>query len=176
MRFQGVLLVFCIGEKVVYKTNSVCCVEAIETPSFVSDKQKKYYKLRVLYSVGNEVIYVPVENEFAIRMAVTKEQAQKCFDTLKNIKVCQDSLKQPAAVAEHFQQLLTTCDINSSLIALKELLLREYNLENEGKCLRQTEQYYLAVAKKVVINELASVLELTVEETEEKIIKALELD
>ena len=34
---------FSIGEKVVYKTNAVCNVEAIETPVFVKEKNKKYY-------------------------------------------------------------------------------------------------------------------------------------
>ena len=67
---------FLIGEKVVYKANSICCVEAIESPSFVSDKQKKYYKLRVLYSIGNEVVYVPVENVSALRKVVTKQEAE----------------------------------------------------------------------------------------------------
>lgn len=164
---------FLIGEKVVYKANSICCVEAIESPSFVSDKQKKYYKLRVLYSIGNEVVYVPVENVSALRKVVTKQEAEKCFEFLKNIQICEAKVKQPAVIAEHFQTILKNGDMKSSLTVLKELLVRKNRLEKEGKNIKQIEQQYLTLVHKAVVNELSCVLEIKSEDVENRIMQTL---
>ena len=103
---------FSVGEKVVYKTNAVCNVESVETPVFVKDKEKKYYKLRYLFSNGNEVVYVPVDSDVGIRAVMSKEEAIKCFDVLRDVPAPNFEPRQPALIAAHFQELLADCKID----------------------------------------------------------------
>ncbi len=155
---------FSIGEKVVYKTNAVCNVEAVETPVFVKEKDRKYYKLRYLFSNGNEVVYVPVDSDVGIRAVMSEQEAWKCFDTLRDAKAPNFEPRQPALIAQHFQSMLSDCSIHGSLMVLKEILLREKNYNELGKKLRQAETHYFEIVEKAVSEELSIALDKEVEE------------
>lgn len=150
---------FSIGEKVVYKTNAVCTVETIETPSFVKETGKQYYKLRYLFSNGNEVVYVPVDSDVNIRGIMTQKEAKECFDVLKNKEAPEFQTRQPALIMSHFQQMLADGSVENTLMVLKEILVREKKCAEEGKKLRQVEEHYLAIVEKAVSEELSLVLE-----------------
>ncbi len=161
---KGEKILFSVGEKVVYKTNAVCNVEAIETPVFVKEKDKQYYKLRYLFSNGNEVVYVPVNSEVNVRAVMSKDDAEKCFDVLKNEEAPNFEPRQPALITSHFQSLLSDCSIHGSLMVLKEILLRERKYNELGKKLRQAENHYLAIVEKAVSEEFSVVLGKDVDE------------
>lgn len=161
---RGDDVLFSIGEKVVYKTNAVCNVEAVETPVFVKEKDKKYYKLRYLFSNGNEVVYVPVDSQVSIRAVMSKQEAEKCFDTLRNVQAPDFEPRQPALIAQHFQSMLSDCSIDGSLMVIKEILLREKRYTEAGKKLRQAENHYLGIVEKAVSEELAVALGKEVDE------------
>lgn len=161
---KGERILFSVGEKVVYKTNAVCNVESIETPVFVKEKDKKYYKLRYLFSNGNEVVYVPVDSAVTIRGVMSAEEAGNCFEVLKNEEAPSFEPRQPALIAQHFQSLLSDCSIHGSLMVLKEILLREKKYLELGKKLRQAEIHYLAIVEKAVSEELSVALGKEVED------------
>ena len=164
---------FSVGEKVVYKTNAVCNVESIETPVFVKEKNKKYYKLRYLFSNGNEVVYVPVDSEVNVRAVMSRDEAEKCFDVLKNEEAPNFEPRQPVLLTAHFQGLLSDCSIHGSLMVLKEILLREKRYSAVGKKLRQAENHFLAIVEKAVSEELSVALEKEVGEVKKLIRKAV---
>ena len=170
---EGESCLFSIGEKVVYKTNAVCNVEAVEVPVFADDKSKKYYKLRYLFSNGNEVVYVPVDSKVNIRACLSQDEAQKCFDKLKNVVIEEFEPRQPALIAAHFQQILSDCSIDSSLRVMKEILVREKRYSDAGKKLRQTETHYLGIVEKAVCEELSIVLGKELEEIKAMIRQAI---
>lgn len=155
---------FSVGDVVVYKTNAVCRVEAIETPSFVTEKGKLYYKLKSLYSKGNETVYVPVDSDVHMRSIMTEEKANECLEFLKNVKVELFSSRQPALITAHFQNILSDCEINSSLRVLKEIYIREKNYAEQGKKLRQVEMHFLSIVEKTVSEELSIALDKSVDE------------
>ncbi len=164
---------FSIGEKVVYKTNAVCNVEAVETPVFVKEKDKKYYKLRYLFSNGNEVVYVPVDSEVNVRAIMSKDEAENCFDVLKNEEAPNFEPRQPILLTSHFQQLLADCSIHGSLMVLKEILVREKRYSETGKKLRQAENHFLAIVEKAVSEELSVALDKEVDEIKVMIRQAI---
>ena len=164
---------FSIGEKVVYKTNAVCNVESVETPVFVKEKNKKYYKLRYLFSNGNEVVYVPVDSEVNVRAVMSKDEAENCFEVLKTQEAPNFEPRQPALISAHFQKMLSDCSINGSLMVIKEILLREKRYSEAGKKLRQAENHYLAIVEKAVSEELAIALEKEVDEVKLMIRRAI---
>lgn len=155
---------FSIGDVVVYKTNAVCKVEAIETPTFVKEKGKLYYKLKSLYSKGNEVVYVPVDSDVHMRSIMTSDKANECLDFLKNVKVELFSSRQPALITAHFQNILADCEITSSLRVLKEIYVREKNYAEQGKKLRQVETHFLSIVEKTVSEEMSIALDKSVDE------------
>ena len=155
---------FSVGEMVVYKINAVCKVEAIETPVFVKEKDKKYYKLRYLFSNGNEVVYIPVDSDVNVRAVMTKNEAEKCLDVLRNEEVSNFESRQPALLTSHFQELLSDCSIHGSLMVLKEILVRESRYSERGKKLRQAETHFLGIVEKAVSEELSVVLDKDIEE------------
>lgn len=173
MRHKGEDYLFSIGEKVVYKTNAVCNVEAVETPAFVKETGKKYYKLRYLFSNGNEVVYVPVDSSVGIRAVMSKDEAEKCFDTLRNIEAPNFEPRQPVLLSQHFQGLLSDCSVEGSLMVIKEILLREKRYTEVGKKLRQAENHYLAIVEKAVSEELAIALGREVDEIKVMIRRAI---
>ncbi len=164
---------FSVGEKVVYKTNAVCNVEAVETPVFVKETGKKYYKLRYLFSSGNEVVYVPVDSDVSIRAVMSKDEAEKCFDILRNVEAPNFEPRQPLLLSQHFQGLLSDCSVEGSLMVIKEILLREKRYSEMGKKLRQAENHYLAIVEKAVSEELAIALGLEVDEIKVMIRQAI---
>ena len=164
---------FLIGEKVVYKTNAVCTVESIETPAFSKDIGKKYYKLRYLFSNGNEVVYVPLDSSVNLRKIMSEEQANECFDILKNKEIHSTEIRQPSRLGEHYQSLLSDGSIEGTLSVLKELMLKERNNAELGKGLKQVEEHYLGIVEKAVTEELSIVLEKEIEEIKQMIIKAV---
>ncbi|MBE6680986.1 MAG: hypothetical protein E7600_01700 [Ruminococcaceae bacterium] len=156
---KGERNLFSVGEKVVYKTNAVCTVEAVETPSFVKESDKKYYKLRYLFSNGNEVVYVPVDSDVNIRGIMSKKKAEECLEMLKDKPASEFTTRQPALLAAHFQQMLSDNSVEGTAAVLKEILVREKKCTEEGKKLRQTEEHYLAIVEKALSEELAVVLD-----------------
>ena len=164
---------FLIGEKVVYKTCAVCEIESIETPSFSKDTGKQYYKLRYLFSRGNEVVYVPVGSDVNVRKIISAEKAKECFEFLKNKEITETQIKQPARLAEHFQTILSDASIESALTVLKEIMIKEKNCSNDGRKLRQMEEHYLSIVRKSVTEELSVVLGKDIETVEELINKAV---
>lgn len=155
---------FSVGDKVVYKTNAVCNVESVETPIFAKDTGKKYYKLRYLFSNANEVVYVPVDSDVNIRAVMSKSQAEKCFDMLRNTEAPDFEPRQPVLIAQHFQEMLADCSVDGSLMAIKEILLRERKYHETGKRLRQAESHYLSIVEKAVSEELSIALEKEIDE------------
>lgn len=170
---KGERILFSVGEKVVYKTNAVCTVEAVETPSFVKESDKKYYKLRYLFSNGNEVVYVPVDSDVNVRKVMSKDEAEKCLDRLRTAEVLDYEYRQPALIAQHFQGILSDCSIDSSLAVLKVILLREKKCLAENKKLRQAETHYLGIVEKGVSEELSVALEKGIDEVKNLIRKAV---
>lgn len=164
---------FSVGEKVVYKTNAVCNVEAVETPIFVKEKDKKYYKLRYLFSNGNEVVYVPVDSDVNVRAVMSKDEAANCFEILRTMEAPNFEPRQPALIASHFQQMLSECSIEGSLMVIKEILLREKKYSNEGKKLRQAETHYLGIVEKALSEELSIALGKDVDEVKRMIRNAV---
>lgn len=164
---------FSVGEKVVYKTNAVCSVESIETPVFVKEKNRKYYKLRYLFSNGNEVVYVPVDSDVTVRAVMSKNEAEKCFDVLRNEQMPDFEPRQPALLNQHFQSILSDCSVHGSLIVLKEILVREKKYNELGKKLRQAETHYLAIVEKAVSEELSIALGKEIDEIKEMIRNAI---
>ncbi len=155
---------YSIGDKVVYKANAVCTVEAIETPAFVNEKEKLYYKLRSIFSANNETIYVPVDAEAYIRPCLTGKEAKKKLEVLKTAEVVPFEQRQPALINAHYQNMLADCSFESSLLVLKEITLRKIECEKQGKTLRQIESHYLSVAEKTVCEELSVAFDRKVEE------------
>jgi len=149
---------FSVGDKVVYKTDSVCIVESIETPAFVKDKEKKYYKLKSLFSKGNEVAYVPVDSEVSVRAVITCIEAEKYIAELKNLEPADIDLNKPALIASSFQDKLCDCTVEAMLKVMKFVLVREKSLEKTGKKIRQVEERYLAIVEKVLSEEFALAL------------------
>ena len=149
---------FSVGDKVVYKTDSVCIVESIETPAFVKDKEKKYYKLKSLFSKGNEVAYVPVDSDVSLRAVVAQEEAVKHISGLKNLAPAEIDLYKPALTAYSFQDKLRDCTAESMLRVFKYIIVREKSLEETGKKIRQVEERYLAIVEKVLSEEFALAL------------------
>ena len=164
---------FSVGEKVVYKTNAVCTVEAVEIPSFVKESGRKYYKLRYLFSNGNEVVYVPVDSDVGIRTVMSEKQAEECLKTLRDMEAPGFEPRQPMLIAQHFQEILSDCSIDGSLVVLKEILLREKRCEEAGKKLRQAETHYLGIVEKAVSEELSVALEKEIDEVKSLIRKAV---
>lgn len=145
---------FAVGDKLVYKSSAVCIVESIETPAFVKEKDRLYYKLRHLFSGNGEVVYVPTDSNVSLRPVMDEDGAGECLEYLKNAEPEPFTVHQPVLINNHYQKILSDGRIESSLLVLKEILVKQKTL---GK-LRQAEGHFLSVVERAVCEELAVAL------------------
>ena len=158
-----------VGEKVVYKCSGVYEIEAIETPSFAEDTKKTYFRLYNFFSNMNEKVYVPCDNDGALRTLSTEEEYVKCIESIKNKEIIPFVARQPQLLAEHFKKVLSENTFTSLLCVFKELVMRERECEKTGKKLRQAEVHYLTLTEKAICEELSVSLGIDQEQAREKV-------
>lgn len=155
-----------VEDYVVYRQLQVCKIESMETPSFESDKTKLYYKMSPVFdNKCNTVVYVPVTSEDGLRPLSDKEQVQAALQNLPTQNVMVFTAKKPPQLVAHYQEILSSCDIEAYLPLLKEVTIKE----KSSKKLNEIDTRYRAKTERLLCEECAVVLGTTPEEIQKQI-------
>lgn len=155
-----------IGQYIIYGENGVCTVDAIGPLSMRgSDKDRIYYTLSPY--VGTGTFYAPVDTKVFMRPVMSREEAKKFLEKVKDIKpaVCQDIrfTHVDAFYKELFQE--HTCE------ALAALLKGIFSQERTNRSNRI--DMVMRRAKEILSSELAVAMDVPYGEMEETITQKL---
>jgi len=147
---------FNIDEYVVHITGGICKVTSIDSLDIPgADKSKKYYFLVPIKAVGSKV-YVPVDNDSAIRPITTSDEAIKLIDdipTIEELTIENDRFREAK-----YKEVIKSCDLHELISVLKNLYFRRLQRISEGKKNTATDDKYFKIAEENLLSELSFVL------------------
>ena len=142
------VVMFKVGEKVVYPAHGVGVIEGIQT-KVVSGSERKFYMLRILDS--DMTIMIPTENVNAVglRAIATKTEVKEVYDILKSREVSVEGQTWNRRYREYMEKIKT-----GSVFEIAEVL-RDLSLLKHDKDLSFGERKMLETARGLLIKELA---------------------
>ncbi|MBR6801826.1 MAG: CarD family transcriptional regulator [Eubacteriaceae bacterium] len=166
---------FEVGSYVVYGKEGVCRVEKIGASPIGGDDDKQYYTLSPVYHEG--VIYTPVDANVKIRAIVTKPEADKLIDGIKDTALDTFHNSNPRLTYQHYQELMTDHTSENLVFIIKSVYYKKNTLPAKKK-LGQIDEKYCRLAEDMLYGELAITLEKSKDEVkvmfEEAVLRAFE--
>lgn len=147
---------FELNEYVTHISGGICQIKEITTLSIPgADKNRKYYVLMPVRGNGSTV-YVPVDNDAAMRKIVTEDEALKLIDEIPGIK--EMTIENEKLRETTYREAIKSCDLRNLVSVLKNLYVRRTKRIEEGKKTTATDDKYFKIAEDNLYSELAFVL------------------
>lgn len=162
------------GQLILYGTTGVCRVEAVGPPEGDSrlDPSKTYYTLVPLYEPG--VIYLPVDSKAFMRPVMSREEALELIRRIPLVEAKPFYSRDQRLMTEHYCSLFQSHDCEALIQLIKAVHQKGQQLSQNGKKMGLMEQQYLRRAVTLLHGELATVLEIPLEDVERFIQAELE--
>ena len=151
-----------IGDYLVYKRD-VCKVVSIKENYY---KGNTYYELvPILDNTLKNLI--PINNKF-IRNVITKDEALKIIEQIKDIKPLDISDKQ---IENEYKKLLDSSNHIDLIKIIKTTYLRNKKRLDEKRKISEKDKNYFDKSEKILYSEFSIALNLSMEDTKDYIIK-----
>lgn len=163
---------FEIGAKVVYGKTGVCTVEGQCEKELTRNNKKLYYVLKPFGS-PNSTIFVPAEdNKVFVRPVMSKSEADELIEKIPEIVKFSADIELSK---EQYDMMIATHNCED-LVGLASRLYykKKTALENRKKP-GYVDERYMALAEKLLLEELACALGMTCEEIKTYIGKKLNI-
>lgn len=160
---------FKVNDNVMYGITGVCKVLEITTETFKNSVKKKYYVLKPKYS-NNTIIKVPVDNEkISIRKLLTKEEIASLINSMPE----KDPLwiEDERGRSEEYKAMVRTGDCDNLMTIIKGINLNQKNKQTTGKKLNKKDEEIRDLAKRLIDEEFAEVLQIKPEEVKNYILE-----
>lgn len=145
-----------IGDYVVHMTGGVCKVEKIAPLEIASaDKNRLYYYLSPETDAGSKV-FVPTDNDSAMRKVMTSEEILELLDEIPNIGALE--IENEKLRETRYKEAVKSCDLKNLTSLLKVLHERRTNRFNEGKRNTATDDRFYKAATEQFCSEVSFVL------------------
>ncbi len=144
---------FSVDEFVVHTTGGICKVDNIaplDMPG--ADKNRPYYFLSPIKTNASKV-FVPVDNDKAIRKIMTDSEAWALIDEIPSIeemRVENEKLRET-----QYKEAIKSCDCRELVKVIKNLYSRRQKRIGEGKKSTATDDKYFKIAEENLYSELA---------------------
>lgn len=156
---------FNIGDKIVYPMHGAGIIENIETKEILGEK-RSYFIMKM--PIGEMKVMVPVDNinEVGIREIISKREMEEVITILEG-----DRTKMPKNWNRRYRANMDK--IKSGDIFEIAAVVRNLSLLDKEKGLSTGERKMLNDAKQMLLSEMVLACDLTLEETEELVAKAI---
>lgn len=164
---------FGINDTVQYGTNGVCRITDVVTKNFGGDCIR-YYVLEPVHQ-AHSVVYVLVKNERLVAKMKKLLSEQKVETLVQKIPQCRiewiedDSLRQ-----ETYKAILAKGERRELLGLIRVLYSRQQTLKERHRHLRTADKQVLKTAEKLINDEFAAVLHISLDEVVPFIMNKLE--
>ncbi len=145
-----------IDEYVVHTTGGICRVEKI-APLEISgaDKNRMYYLLVPIKASGSKV-YVPVDNDSAIRRIITEAEANSLIEEIPSI--AEFFIENEKHRENVYKEVIKSCNLRDLVGIIKNLNYRRIQRLKEGKKNTATDEKYYRIAEENLLSELSFAL------------------
>lgn len=154
------------GDYLVYKRD-VCKIKKVYKSDY---NGMDYYDLYPVYDESLK-ISIPVNN-INIRDLMTLEEVNNLIKMMPEIRTLNVVDKQ---IENEYKKLLTSGNIEDLVILIKTSYLRNKDREDNNKKIGEKDKYYFDLAENFLYNELAIVLNKSIEETKEYILNKINI-
>lgn len=156
---------FKIGEVVSYSATGVCEIVDIRKEK-LTDTMMQYYILKPIYQNASTV-YVPVDNETLVsrmKYLLSKSQTQELIESFKFTDI--EWIENDSERIGFWREILRSGDRKKIASLICTIHIHADYLATLGKQLRLIDAQILKDAKNVLHGEIATVLEIPIEEVE----------
>lgn len=164
---------FEINEYVIHITGGICQIKDIcllDIPG--ADKNRKYYCLMPVRENGSKV-YVPIDNDSAMRKIITPDEARELLDEIPSIDEME--IDNEKFRETKYKEVIKSCDLRQLVSVIKNLHSRKYKRIVEGKKSTATDDKYSKIAEENLYSELAFVLGRDKKEVQNVILGQIDL-
>lgn len=158
---------FNIGDMIVYPMHGAGIIEAVEEKEILGEK-RKYFIMRM--PIGEMKAMVPIDNveDVGVREIIDKDEMERVLDILKGSKT-----SMPQNWNRRYR--INMDKIKSGDIFEIAAVVRNLMLLDMLKGLSTGERKMLSNAKQMLVSEMVLVLDITLEEVEDLITKAIDI-
>ena len=147
----------------------MCRIENIGLSPLRKHGERRYYKLRALFSTSGERIYIPVDTAESLRPLINGDEAASYLEQLPKLKSRPLNSRKYADLTSHYREMLASGDPKSLLLLIKEIHLKEKEFVAHKKTLSRIDASYLKIAERLVCEEFAVVLQTDPEAIKERL-------
>lgn len=157
-----------VNDTVLYGTTGVCTVESIESKK-IGRVTREYYVLKPIWQSASTV-YVPADNKqllSKVRSIISPKEIEKLLLDLSkkdNIWIDNDVERK-----RKYGEILLSCDRTSYLLLLRTLYSKQCELSHQGKRLHIADERIMKEIQRLIYDEFAVAMKLTVEEVTKRI-------
>jgi CarD family transcriptional regulator len=156
---EGDVIVFCVGEKVIYGGEGVCVIEKIDQMRMSGIKSdKEYYYLSPLYRGGT--IYAPIDTPVRMRYVMSKDDAIAFIDKIPRIPAEVFQCVNVRLLSEHYQSIIKSYECEDLVKVLKSIYEKKRIAESKGKRLGTVDERYMNKVEDMLYGELAVALDI----------------
>jgi CarD family transcriptional regulator len=156
---------FKVGDKVVYPNHGIAVVENINDRS-VGDRSMRFYQLRICSN--NSLVMIPTDGirHVGLRKVISDKEVNKLYRILQN-GVVQEYDNWMGRYRENLEKMQS-----GSIFEVAEVLKNLFFLSNQ-KDLSYREKKMFSKARYLIVSELMEVQEMSEEDVEKKLDRAL---
>lgn len=163
---------FSVGDLIIYGSMGVCTVTDIRVTE-LPGSQRECYVLKPHY-VANSTVYAPVEgNPVKMRHLLEPSQIQALIDGLPGIEPFPIS-KEKQEMYNIYRGAIKSADCLSLAKLLKTLYEKKMRLMEQRKIIPSAEKEYFDTAEKMLYGEVASALQMPIDEVQDYIYSQLD--
>ena len=154
---------FQINDTIIYGSEGVCRIVAIEEKNFVG-VNKNYYVIKPVEKDGL-ITYVPLDSEILVsrmRKLLSKEEINELIDSLPEKPM--DWISNERERKEEYKKLLLTGDRVELLKMIHAVHIERQSRESMNKRLHIADEHFLKEAEQCIYSEFRYVLEIEQEE------------
>ncbi|MEG2354143.1 MAG: CarD family transcriptional regulator [Clostridium sp.] len=153
---------FKIDDYIMYGTTGVCKLEDIRKERFMDDEEKEYYVLSPVYS-KKTTIKIPVDNKKVfMRKIHSKEEVSSLIDGMANKETLW--IDEDKERDSKFKAMLKTGDCEELIVLIKSICANKEIRKLVGKKINKADDDIMKVAKNLLNEEFATVLDISIEE------------
>lgn len=161
---------YSVHDKVIYKNYGVCEISEIKVENYGSG-EKSYYVLKPVFSSALNQVMIPVNNCKQIRNLITYEDVNKVIEDMPNAKDVW--INDSRIRKDTFIKIVNDGNISELCSLVRVLYFKKAEYNNLKKKIPFSDKTILETAERLVNEEIASVLNIDLNDVTDYIRKRL---
>jgi CarD family transcriptional regulator len=158
----GRLILYEIGELIVYGGEGVCKVESIGVPQLTGGQKtasdRPFYTLVPLYRTGK--IFTPVDGKAYMRPVISRDEAIELVKQIPSTEAQVYENKNLRFLVEQYQEVIAKHNCADLVKLIKAVYVKRMNAIKRGKKLGQIDERYMKRAEDMLYGELSVSLDV----------------